>query len=218
MIMAILGCSLLSGNTYGEGRVTAQLSQYGDDWVATVYGAVDITKQLAINIEVDSTGYLALGAGYGWLFERSYAEVFGNYGRGDFFDLIDAGVFGVGVVSSNVSLYGMTGLQWRKSNAFPILGVTVFDDREWKNTVGIMWSPIKLIDVDLSASADVLVSGGEGLAAVENRDLLYQSLSISFKPKWVEPFIRITNGKHRVRPGDPIPTYNSLEFGARIRY
>lgn len=200
-------------------RFTTQVSQYGDEWVVSLFGFVDITEAVGMNVEIDTTGYVSLGASYGYLLKKSYIEAYTNYGRGDFFDLINIGLFGVRMLSEKWLVYSDIGHEWRETNSFPFFGGQgIFDQTELRLSIGAIYSILTWMDLDVSINHDRLLSGKSGITAVENPNLNYQSVSLIFKPKYVEPFVRYTHGAYRVRPGDPIPTHNSFEAGFRFKF
>lgn len=219
--IAVIAGLLLPG-AEASSHFTTSISQYGDDWLATLYGSVeltDISKNASISFELDTSGYISLGGSYGWLFTKSYIDTTLSYGRGDFFDLIDLSVFGARMLSQKFTLYGNLGHQWRESNSFPIIGGQgVFDQTELMTTIGLSYAPVKWLDLNLSINNNLLLSGNSGITAVENPYINFQSLTITYKPKYVHPFVRYTHGKHRVSPGDPIPTNNSFEFGIKASF
>ncbi len=69
------------------------VSNTDDEWVVTASGYLQATEEWNISAEVDSTGYLELGTGYGVMLGQFYTEAFVSYGRADLFDVYDAGVF-----------------------------------------------------------------------------------------------------------------------------
>ena len=68
-------------------QLSTDVSHYGDEWILTAYGNTDITDNVSVNAELDSTGYLALGTGYGFFFPQAYIEPYLKYGRGEGLDV-----------------------------------------------------------------------------------------------------------------------------------
>lgn len=207
----------LSFPALASSRFTVQVSEYGDDWLGSVFGSIaitDISENLDFDFEFDSAGYISLGCSYGWFFEKYYVGPGLSYGRGDFFDLIDLNLYAARILPKDFMLYGYLGHQWREANSFPIIGGRgVFDQRELMTALGLGYTPFEWLDLNLMLHFNRLLSGNDGITEVENPNITYQSLTIKYKPKYVHPFIRFTNGKHRVSPGDPVPTYNTFEVG-----
>ncbi|WP_253805360.1 hypothetical protein [Vibrio mediterranei] len=73
--------------SYYEPTMSFQTSKVGDTWVGTLSGTVQATEEINLGFEVDSTGYLELGAGYGMLLGETYTEAFATYGRADLVDI-----------------------------------------------------------------------------------------------------------------------------------
>lgn len=221
-IPLLLGFLFFVGTAQANSSFTAQVSQYGDDWLGTLFGSVTMTEisdTADLNFELDTSGYLSLGGSYGWIFSKSYIEPSVTYGRGDFFDLVDLSVFAVYMLTEKFTLYGNLGHQWREANSFPLIGGKgVFDQTELMTGIGVGYAALKKLDVDLSLHYNRLLSGNSGITEVENPDINYQSITITYKPKYVHPFVRFTHGKHRVSPGDPVLTDGSFEVGVRARF
>ena len=215
-LSGLLGGNPGTAEAPNNARFTTSLSQYDDDWVASLYGAVDITERVTMTVELDTTGYIAGGAGYGFPFSRSYVEPFFNYGRSDFVDLYDLGSFGVYQISPKLSLYGAAVHQWRITNAFPILGFDILDQRELIATLGLSYQATDWLDVDTSVNHGRLLAGNRGPIAVENDNITSGTVALYFKPKIIEPFFRYTFGQYRVSPGDPVVAGSSFEFGVRL--
>lgn len=205
-----------SGEPPPTARFTTAVTQFDGDWLATLYGCVDITERLVMNVELDTQGYLAVGAGYGFSFTRAYVEPYVDYGRSDLIDLYDLGVFGALAVAPSVMAYLMTAHQWRDTTAFPLLAPSLFDQTEWLTTVGVNYQLVDWMDADLSLSHCRLLSGNRGLLEVANDNITSASLALTVNTEPLEPFVRFTVGEHRVRPGDPVITDSSFEFGVRF--
>ena len=63
-----------------------------------------------------------------------------------------------------------------------------------------------------------LLTGNRGINEVANPNITSGTFSLNLDLKPLEPFVRYTVGKHRVRPGDPIITDSSFEFGIRFAF
>jgi hypothetical protein len=198
--------------------ITFQVSHYDDEYIATVFGSTDITEEFSMNAEVDTTGYLELGGGYGVVLGQWYIEGFASYGRADNIDVYDLGGLVATSITKKFTVYFISYYQWRETKGFPILELDVFDQQEWKNSLGLAYTPIHWFEVSISGNYDLLTSRSERLGEVENKGINSQDLTLTFKPKWVEPFIRYTTGTHRVRPGEPITRDDSVEIGISAKF
>lgn len=208
--------TLISGSTNAT-TLSAQVSKYGEDYITTVSGQTNITKEFGMNAEIDSTGYLSVGGDYGKMFGSWYAEGFATYGRADILDVYDAGLFSATNLKA-VQVYYMSYHQWRKTKGFPVLGLKIFDQREWKNTLGFGYSVLDWLELGVSFSYDKLLSGNTGFNEVENDSINSQDITLTLKQHKIQPYMRYTTGVHRVRPGEPITRSDSWELGARVRY
>jgi len=191
--------------------LSMRATQYNQENILTVFGSTDITDEVSLNAEIDSTGYLSLGGGYGIIKERWYLEGFTNYGRADSVDIIDLGALIVRNVSTKINVHLVSYHQWR--NTATIFESNLLDQREWNNTIGISFDPVSWFDISLSASYDILLSGERYINKVENKSINSQDITLNFKPGLVELFIRYTTGEHRVRPGEPITKDDTWEVG-----
>lgn len=195
-----------------------EVSGYNDTLITTVYGRTDITEEFNINAELDSTGYLALGGGYGMMLGPFYTEAYGSYGRTDNLDIYDLGGFVATQAMESLTVYLSTSHQWRETQGFPVLDLEIFDNREWKSTLGASYQITSWVEFGYSVGYDKLLSGNEGWKKLENDSITHQDFTLTFKPPWFEPFIRYTTGTHRVRPGEPITKSDSIELGLNMRF
>lgn len=78
----VIGMISLRCFASGNSQFTPQISQYGDEWPGTVFGSVeieDVAENLSMDFElVDTSGYLAVGASYGW-YSGQILCIIGNY-------------------------------------------------------------------------------------------------------------------------------------------
>jgi hypothetical protein len=197
--------------------ISAQVSKYNDEYIATVTGQTDITNEFGMNAEVDSTGYLSVGADYGKMFGSWYVEGFVTYGRADVLDIYDLGGF-TATSFDRLQVYYMSYHQWRRTKGFPVLELKLFDQREWKNTLGFGYSVLDWLELGVSFNYDRLLSDNTGFNEVKNDSINSQDLTLTLKQHAIQPYVRYTTGVHRVRPGEPITRSDSWEFGARFRY
>lgn len=108
------------------------VSNTDDEWIVTASGYLQATEEWNISAEVDSTGYLELGTGYGVMLGQFYTEAFVSYGRADLFDVYDAGVFTGTALGDDWMVFANSSHEWRTSSigkSFPLLEKT---EREWK--------------------------------------------------------------------------------------
>ncbi|WP_104026568.1 hypothetical protein [Vibrio jasicida] len=187
------------------------VSNTDDEWVVTASGYLQATEEWNISAEVDSTGYLELGTGYGVMLGQFYTEAFVSYGRADLFDVYDAGVFTGTALGDDWMVFANSSHEWRTSSigkSFPSLEKT---EREWKNTVGASYTPIDFIRLGYSYNYDKKLTEGGHRTNHEVR--------ITLKPKWVEPYVKYTFGEHRVSPGSAkISEENSVELGINFNF
>ena len=197
---------------------STSVSRWDDQWLVTINGLVEITERANMTVELDTDGYLGVGAGYSFQISRAYVEPFVRYGRSDLVDLYDIGVFGAYAIGPRATGYASVAHQWRYANVFPLLDLTLFDQTELQSTIGINYKLSEQFDVDLSLNHLRLLSGNRGINEVENPNITSAGIALSYRIKAVEPYVRFTVGQHRVRPGDPIITDNSVEFGLRFSF
>ncbi|WP_157824434.1 hypothetical protein [Moritella sp. Urea-trap-13] len=198
--------------------MSTEVSSYNDKLITTVFASTDITEEVNINAELDSTGYLAFGGSYGMMLGSFYTEAYGSYGRSDNVDVYNLGGLIVTQVTESLVIYINTSHQWRKTKGFPILELEIFDNREWKNSLGARYALVPWCDIGYSVGYDKLLSGNEGWKEVENDSITHQDFTVTFKPVWFDTFIRYTTGTHRVRPGEPITKHDSIELGFSKRF
>jgi len=208
----------LSFETFAN-SLSIQVSAYDDEHIVSAFGTTNITEEFTVEAEMDSTGYLALGAGYGDILGQWYVEGFVNYGRADLIDIYDLGGMTATSLTEKFTIFYLGYHQWRRTKGLPAaIGFNIFDSREWKNTLGISYEPINWLEISISASHDRLLSGHWLIADVENDNVNSQDLTLKYKSKWGAPFVRYRTGEYRVRPGEPITKDNTVELGLSFSF
>lgn len=208
-------CALFTAPCFSSSHMMPEFgldaSNTDGDWIVTASGYLQATEEWNLTLELDSTGYLEFGTGYGVVFGQFYTEAFVSYGRADLFDVYDAGVFTGTALGENWMLYANTSHEWRKSvigKSFPAFENT---DREWKNTIGTSYSPVDFISLGYAYNYDKKLTEGGHRTNHEVR--------MTFKPKWVEPYVKYTFGEHRVSPGSAkVSEDNSVELGINFNF
>jgi hypothetical protein len=214
LVFTLITCVSASASA---NSLSAQVSKYSDEYITTVSGQTDITNEFGMNAEIDSTGYLSIGGDYGKMFGSWYVEGFITYGRADVLDIYDLGGFAATSFDS-LQVYYMSYHQWRRTKGFPVLELKLFDQREWKNTLGLGYSILDWLELGASFNYDRLLSGNTGFNEVENNSIHSQDLTLTLKQHAIQPYMRYTTGVHRVRPGEPVTRSDSWELGARVRF
>ena len=103
-----------------EPQLGFQVSKTGDDWIGTITGSLQATEEINISAELDSTGYLEIGTGYGAMLGQFYTEAYASYGRADSIDIYDVGLFSGTALTETVMLYASTSHEWRKPKHYLI--------------------------------------------------------------------------------------------------
>lgn len=203
--------------SYYEPTMSFQTSKVGDTWVGTLSGTVQATEEINLGFEVDSTGYLELGAGYGMLLGETYTEAFATYGRADLVDIYNLGVFAGKMLTNEVLFFGSTSYEWRKSvfqsDDFPILSPNFNTHREWKASIGTSYTPINWLNFSYSLNHERIMS-----ETTLEPSIYHADFTLTFKPKYIEPYVKYRYGQHRVRPGEPRTTEGTYEFGFNLNF
>ncbi|GMQ48418.1 hypothetical protein [Vibrio sp. 10N] len=218
--MALLPFSTLAGHhelSYYEPTMSFQTSKVADSWIGTLSGTVQATEEINLGFEIDSTGYLELGAGYGMLLGETYTEAFATYGRADLVDIYNLGAFAGRMLSHNVLVFASTSYEWRKnvfqSDDFPILSPNFSTHREWKASLGASYTPVTWLTYSYALNHDRIMSDTHLEPSIFHADF-----TLTFKPKYVEPYVKYRYGQHRVRPGEPRTTEGTFEFGFNLNF
>lgn len=203
--------------SYYEPTMSFQTSKVGDTWVGTLSGTVQATEEINLGFEVDSTGYLELGAGYGMLLGETYTEAFATYGRANLVDIYNLGVFAGKMLTNEVLFFGSTSYEWRKSvfqsDDFPILSPNFNTHREWKASIGTSYTPINWLNFSYSLNHERIMS-----ETTLEPSIYHADFTLTFKPKYIEPYVKYRYGQHRVRPGEPRTTEGTYEFGFNLNF
>ncbi|MGV2986163.1 hypothetical protein ACE1OE_00865 [Vibrio sp. E150_011] len=198
---------------YYEPTMSVQTSKVGDSWVGTVSGTVQATEEINLGFEVDSTGYLELGAGYGMLLGETYTEAFATYGRADIVDIYNVGLFAGNMLADDVLIFGSSAYEWRKNVIGKILETGASADQEWKNSIGVSYTPINWLNFSYSLHHERIMSDTD-----LEPNILHADFTLTFKPRYVEPYVKYRYGQHRVRPGEPRTTEGTYEFGFNLNF
>ena len=201
--------SLSASAKYHEPDLSIQLSQNNDEWVGTFTANLQATEEISFTADIDSTGYLEIGSGYGVMLGQFYTEAFVSYGRADFIDIYNAGLFTGTALTQDIMIFANTSHEWREY---------VFSDwldskanREWKNTLGASYTINQWSNFSYSFTHDRELTGSKSYYNS-------QDVTLTLKPKWVEPYVKYTFGESRVSPSDRTRTENSYEVGFNLRF
>ncbi|MCW8346403.1 hypothetical protein MD535_10360 [Vibrio sp. ZSDZ65] len=198
---------------YYEPSMSLQTSKVGNSWVGTVSGTVQATEEINLGFELDSTGYLELGAGYGMLLGETYTEAFVSYGRADIVDIYNVGVFAGRMLTDDVLIFGSTSYEWRRNVIGKILDTGASPHQEWKTSLGTSYTPIDWLNFSYSLNHERIMSYTD-----LEPNILHADFTLTFKPKYIEPYVKYRYGQHRVRPGEPRTTEGSYEFGFNFNF
>jgi len=199
-----------------EPQIGFQVSKTGDDWIGTVTGSIQATEEVNVSAEIDSTGYLEIGTGYGLMFGQLYTEAFASYGRADSIDIYDLGIFTGTALTENLMAFASTSHEWRDTKA--LIDIDWLDQREWKSSIGLSYSPLEWLNTSYNFNHDRLLSGNRWSQDVVNDNINSHDITITFKPKWVEPYLKYTYGEYRVRPGERVTSESSYEMGVNFKF
>ncbi|WP_159737409.1 hypothetical protein [Vibrio atypicus] len=195
---------------YHEPSLSFQMAQNNDEWIGTVSGTIQATEEINISAEIDSTGYLELGTGYGIMLGSVYTEAYVSYGRADIIDIYDVGLFAATALTPQLMVFGNTSHEWRKNTLGEHLPVFDHTEREWKNTLGASYSFNPWVNASYTFNYDKNLT--------DSGYRTNQDIQLTFKPRWVEPYIKYTFGDHRVTPSSGVTGEDSIEFGVNVRF
>ncbi|MUJ18620.1 hypothetical protein GNP79_15315 [Aliivibrio fischeri] len=209
-ILLLSLCTSLSVSAkYHEPDLSVQLSQNNDEWVGTVTANLQATEEISFTADIDSTGYLEIGSGYGVMFGQFYTEAFVSYGRADLIDIYNVGVFTGTALTKDIMLFANTSHEWRDNVFSDALNLKT--NREWKNTLGASYTINQWSNFSYSFTHDRELTGSKSYYNS-------QDITLTLKPKWVEPYVKYTFGESRVSPSDRTRTENSYEIGFNLRF
>ncbi|NRB42961.1 MAG: hypothetical protein HRU20_31590 [Pseudomonadales bacterium] len=202
-----------------EADINAQLIQFDDEWIGSLYASTEVYERTTASIDIDSTGYLNVGLSYGDMIGSYYMEGFTNYGRADNVDINDVGIFAAkSYFHQSLTVYFSTLHEWRNTKGFPVLDLDIFDQREWRSTLGTTYQMFDWMQLGYSFNHDRLLSGNRGITDVENKNIHHHDVTLTFTYKKFEPYIRYYRGQYRVRPGEPITSEDTLEIGIGFNF
>ncbi|OEF20022.1 hypothetical protein [Aliivibrio logei] len=207
LLLLSLITSLSVSAKYHEPDLSVQLSQNNDEWVGSVTANLQATDEISFTADIDSTGYLEIGSGYDVMLGQFYTEAFVSYGRADFIDIYNVGLFTGTALTQDIMIFANTSHEWRES----IFSDWFDTDREWKNTLGASYTINQWSNFSYSFTHDRELTGSKSYYNS-------QDVTLTLKPKWVEPYVKYTFGESRVSPSDRTRTDNSYEIGFNLRF
>nr|VVV04888.1 hypothetical protein AW0309160_02297 [Aliivibrio wodanis] len=207
ILLLSLMTSLSASAKYHEPDLSVQFSQNNDEWVGTVTANLQATEEISFTADIDSTGYLEIGSGYGVMLGQFYTEAFVSYGRSDFVDIYNVGLFTGTALTQDIMVFANTSHEWRES----VFSDWLDTDREWKNTLGASYTINQWSNFSYSFTHDRELTGSKSYYNS-------QDVTLTLKPKWVEPYVKYTFGESRVSPSDRTRTENSYEVGFNLRF
>ncbi|MUK75498.1 hypothetical protein GNP84_01105 [Aliivibrio fischeri] len=208
-LLLSLFTSLSVSAKYHEPDLSVQLSQSNDEWVGTVTANLQATEELSFTADIDSTGYLEIGSGYGLMLGQFYTEAFVSYGRADLIDIYNVGLFTGTALTRDIMIFANTSHEWRESVFLDLLNTKT--NREWKNTLGASYTINQWSSFSYSFTHDRELTGSKSYYNS-------QDITLTLKPKWVEPYVKYTFGESRISPSDRTRTENSYEVGFNLRF
>ncbi len=189
-----------------------QVTKYDDEFIGVFGVDIAATSNLVISAEIDTDKYLELGVSYDWLYEKSYFNVYGQYGFDDTIDIYDLGFLYGYSLTPKMFLYWNTYYQWRNSSKtieLPEQIDYVNYRQEWKNTIGVSYTVHRYLQVGVNYNLDILTSDH----GYESSTRSSYDLSLTAKLPYVQPYVKYTKGQYRVRPGRPIEDSSNVELG-----
>ena len=199
----------LSNPVQSATRVSASVQSFDADQIYSVIMNNQINTRWSINGEIDTTGYVSLGGGYGRNIKRWYGEVFFNYGRADIFDTLDSGIFLVRPIGEKNSLYFSTSYNWRENALLKEL----YYQEEWQNSVGVSHAFTKRFTVTISAHYSRLLKDIRLGDVGEKEAVTAQDIRLSYDIAMLEVYVQYFTGEYRVSAGAEVTRDDSIAFG-----
>ncbi|CAH0991345.1 hypothetical protein SIN8267_01448 [Sinobacterium norvegicum] len=190
-------------------------SENSDDYIATFSVNIQATEEMRFSFDIDNTGYLEVGAGYGFVVSQFYIEPYVSYGKADNIDIKTLGSFAGIALTPKIILFADISHEWRDDTF--LLDLPIFDlySREWKNAIGASYSLTPSIETNYTLRHDRLLAGATNY---KNDNVTSHELVASYQTKWLQPYVSYTYGPHRVTPGQPISAESSFEIGASVSF
>lgn len=222
----LLGCvistaCLAKTNQAEEYRNTdLSMSTYkiNDNYYASLTGSVDMDEHISIDATIDSTGYLELGAGYGDVFFQSiYAEAYASYGRTDTTDIYTVGVFAGQPLGESLMLFANMSYDWRRTQD-NIVGVEnwgLFDEEEWRNTVGFNYELHRWTSLSSTYNLDYL---SQTPNAVDDNIATSWDVTLTANVPWFSPYVKYSKGNYRVAPNQERKSQDNIEIGLNFNF
>ncbi|MCP5078158.1 MAG: hypothetical protein GY951_08910 [Psychromonas sp.] len=197
-----------------------QLSTYkiDDNYYGSLSGTINVNENISIDATIETNGYLEIGSAYGEvLFDAIYVEGYANYGRTDTTDIYTLGIFAGLPVTDSFMLFANTSYDWRRTqdNLAGVGNLGLFDEDEWKNTVGFNYSLHKWLSFSSSYNIDYLTDAPN---PVDNKVATSWDVMLTANSPWFSPYVKYSQGDYRVTPDQDRKSQNNVELGIKFNF
>ncbi|QFI38711.1 hypothetical protein FR932_13040 [Moritella marina ATCC 15381] len=223
LVFSALFCSNTFAETplsdkYREPDLSFSAYNIDDNYYASFSGSINVDEHIAIDATLDSSGYLELGVAYGDLiFDIAYAEGYFNYGRTDTTDIYTIGMFAGLPLNENLMIFANTAYDWRRTqdNIAGAGNWGLFDEDEWKNTLGVSYSIHQWVSLSSTYSIDYLTDSPN---QVDDNVATSWDATITFNTPWLSPYVKYSKGNYRVTPEQQRKSQDNVEIGLNFNF
>lgn len=207
-----------SADKYREPDLSFSSYKIDDNYYASFSGTVNVDENIAIDATLDSSGYLEIGAAYGDLiFDTAYAESYLNYGRTDTTDIYTVGIFTGLPLGENLMVFANTAYDWRRTqdNIAGVGHLGIFNEEEWKNTVGLSYTARQWLTLSSTYSIDYLTDSAN---QVDDNIATSWDATVTFNTPWLSPYVKYSKGNYRVTPEQQRKSQDNVEIGFNFNF
>jgi len=203
---------------YREPDLRFSTYKIDDDYYASFSGTINVDNNISIDATLDSSGYLEIGTAYGDLiFDLAYAEGYLNYGRTDTTDIYTVGMFSGLPLGEDLMLFANTAYDWRRTqdNLAGAGNWGLFDEEEWKNTLGVSYTVHQWLTLSSTYNVDYLTDSAE---PVDDKVATSWDATITLNSPWLSPYIKYSKGNYRVTPEQQRRSQDNVEIGLNFNF
>lgn len=214
----VIATHTLNNEKYREPDLQFSTYKIDDTYYGSFSGTINVDENIFIDATIDTSGYLEIGTGYGEvIFDRIYSEAYINYGRSDTTDIYTLGVFAGMPVSEEVMLFFNSSYDWRKTqnNIGGTDNLGLFDEEEWKNTIGFSYQVHKWVSFSATYNIDYLV---DTPIVLDDKTATSWDSTFTINSPLLKPYIKYSKGNYRVSPEQQRKSQDSIEFGVNFNF
>jgi len=203
---------------YREPDLRLSTYKIDDNYYGSLSGSINVDENISIDATIETNGYLEIGTAYGdVIFDVAYAEAYVSYGRTDTTDIYTVGAFAGLPIGERLMVFANSAYDWRRTqdNLAGAGNLGLFDEEEWKNTVGFNYSLHKWVSLSSSYNIDYLTDSPN---LVDDNIATSWDITLTANVPWFSPYVKYSQGNYRVTPDQERRSQDNVELGINFNF